>query len=112
MRLLIKDRGAGKTTQLILTSEATGYPIITHNEAAAQNIIRMAKIMGVHIPEPISISKIEHNGLRGFRLERVLIDEGYDIIEKALKEYIGCQNIVAITLSDRIKEISKMKEMR
>ena len=109
MRLLIKDRGTGKTTQLIHTSEATGYPIITHNETAAQNIIRMAEMMGVHIPTPISISKIEHSGLRGFRLEGVLIDEGYDIIEKALEEYIGCQNIVAVTLSDKLKEISKMK---
>lgn len=36
-------------------------------------------------------------------IEKVIIDEGYNIIEKALKEYIGCE-VVAVTLTDRIKE--------
>ena len=43
MRLLIKDRGKGKTTGLIYASEATGFPIATGNEVMVEHIKQMAK---------------------------------------------------------------------
>lgn len=103
MRLLIKDRAKGKTTQMIYTSESTGYPIVVETEAQKSLLMDKAKNMDVIIPEPVTINDIERRKLRGCRIEKVLIDEGYNIIANALKEYIGCE-VAAVTLTDRIKE--------
>lgn len=103
MRLLIKDRAKGKTTQVIYTSEATGYPIVVETEMQKNFIMDKAKEMDIIIPEPITIGEI--NNIRG-RIrpdDKIIIDEGYNIIEKALKAYIGC-DVMAVTLTDRIKE--------
>lgn len=103
MRLLIKDRAKGKTTQMIYTSEATGYPIVVETEMQKNFIMNKAKEMDIIIPEPITIGEI--NNIRG-RIrpdDKIIIDEGYNIIEKALKAYIGC-DVMAVTLTDRIKE--------
>lgn len=106
MRLLIKDRAKGKTTQMIYTSEATGYPIIVETQMQKSFIMDKAKEMNVIIPEPITLD--EANNIRG-RIkpnDKVIVDEGYNIIEKALKAYIGC-DVVAVTLTDKIKEHSQ-----
>lgn len=102
MRLLIKDRAKGKTTQMIYTSEATGYPIVVETETQKRFLMNMAEDMDINIPEPIAVNDIERR-TRGYRIEKVLIDEGYNIIAKALKEYIGCE-VAAVTLTDEIKE--------
>lgn len=102
MRLIIKGRGMGKTTQMIHTSESTGYPIIVETRSQAQLLIDKAKKMGAAIPEPITMSRID-SAIRSRRIEKVIIDEGHNIIEKALKAYIGC-DVAAVTLSDSLKE--------
>ena len=103
MRLIIKDRGKGKTTQMIYTSEATGYPIVVDTEFKKNNLINKSKEMDVIIPEPLTISDIHNNKkLRGCLIEKVIIDEGHNIIEKALKQYLGCE-VASVTLTDRIK---------
>lgn len=43
MKLIIKDRGMGKTTQLIHISEATGYPIVAAYKTTIGHIKSMAK---------------------------------------------------------------------
>lgn len=103
MRLLIKDRAKGKTTQMIYTSETTGYPIVVETELQKSNLMDKAKNMDVIIPEPITINEIEHGKLKRYRINKVIIDEGYNIIANALKKYIGCE-VAAVTLTDRIKE--------
>lgn len=109
MRLLIKDRAKGKTTQMIYTSEATGYPIVVETEAQKSLLMDKAKNMDVIIPEPVTINDVERRKLRGCRIEKVLIDEGYNIIANALKEYIGCE-VAAVTLTDRIKEQAQFEQ--
>ena len=42
MNLIIKDRGMGKTTQLIHISEATGYPIAVAYKTMIDNVKSMA----------------------------------------------------------------------
>jgi len=106
MRLLIKDRAKGKTTQMIYTSEATGYPIVVETQMQKNFIMNKAKEMSIVIPEPITLNEIKNmNNIRGrIRVnDKVIIDEGYNIIEKALKAYIGC-DVMAVTLTDKIKE--------
>lgn len=109
MRLLIKDRAKGKTTQMIYTSEATGYPIVVETESQKSNLMDKAKSMDVIIPEPVTINEIGHGKLRGCQPQKVIIDEGYNIIANALKEYIGCE-VAAVTLTDRIKEQAQFEQ--
>lgn len=111
MRLLIKDRAKGKTTQMIYTSEATGYPIVVETEMQRDYIMRMAEMMCVVIPEPITINDIKgsRNIVKAKRISKVIIDEGYNIIANALKEYIGCE-VAAVTLTDRIKEQAQFEQ--
>lgn len=103
MRLLIKDRGTGKTTQLIYTSEATGLPIAVETSSRIDLIMKMANEMNCYIPKPILIKDlIEHK----YRYENVLIDEAEKTIENALNHYLNC-NVIAATLSNSIKEVYK-----
>lgn len=58
MKLIIKDRGMGKTTQLIHISEATGYPIVVAYKTMIDNIKSTATKLGCKIPEPVLVSDI------------------------------------------------------
>ena len=100
MRLLIKNRGQGKTTQMIYTSEATGFLIVVETQARKNQIMEIAKKLNVVIEEPMTIDEIRKTKTR-FRHPdiKVIIDEGYNIIERALNEYIG-HDVVAVTLTD------------
>ena len=50
MKLIIKDRGMGKTTQLIHISEATGCPIVVAYKTMIDNIKSTATKLGCKIP--------------------------------------------------------------
>lgn len=102
MKWLNKKRAGGKTTGLIFTSEATGYPIIVETEAQARNVKALATKMEVKIPEPMSV-KSYFDTRQGRHIEKILIDESPKIIEDALKRYFGVE-IAAVTMSlDDIK---------
>lgn len=99
--LIIKDRGTGKSTQLLYTSATTQYPILTQTKDKAVNLIKMAEDLDLCIPVPLTENDIE--SIR-FRLpENILVDEGYDLIGTALNYYLGT-HVVAVTLSDKLKE--------
>ena len=100
MRLLIKDRGKGKTTGLIHTSEATGYPIVVSTHIEAIRIFETAKKIDCHIPMPITVREL-HNYPKN--LTNVLIDEVTTILEETLKEYLNVDNIICATMSDNLK---------
>lgn len=103
MRILIKDRGTGKTTGLIYASEATGYPIATGNENMVSNIKHLAEEMGCNIPEPATFWELQNGRCKGNRLyDTVLIDEVECILEDALSQYLGC-TVKCATMSDKLK---------
>ena len=94
MKVFNLPRGSGKTFRLILVSGVTGYPIITHCTAAADNIKRQADSMGIEIPDPISIHRLsEHSNVR----QRVLVDEVMLCIQ-ALFDKFGC-DVQAVTMT-------------
>lgn len=101
MRLLIKDRGKGKTTGLIYASEATGFPIATGNEVMVEHIKQMAKEMNCNIPEPITFYELREKRL-GVVYNNVLLDEVTCILEDALNDYLGT-NVICATMSDNLK---------
>lgn len=103
MRLIIKDRGTGKTTGLIYASEATGYPIATANEVMVENIKKLAAEMNCNIPEPVTFWELQNGRCKGNRLyDTVLIDEVEYILEDALSQYLGC-TVKCATMSDKLK---------
>lgn len=101
MRLLIKDKGQGKTTGLIYASEATGYPIVTFGNVQAKIIKDTAEQMGCVIPEPLTVDELKTRRLPSDT--NVLLDEVTTILDKALKSYLGV-NVVCATMSDDLKE--------
>lgn len=97
IKLLNKPRNSGKTTELIHASEVTGYPIITNNKTQAAYIFDSAQKMGCNIEKPMTVSELLSTN-KPFNYENVLIDEGLDIISKALDCYLR-SHVVAVTLT-------------
>ena len=98
-RLIIKDRQKGKTTGLLFTSEATGYPIVVPYLKRIEDLKAKALELNLSIPEPLTVEQMRNYG---HKFDNILIDEGYDIIGLALDAYMGC-HVVGVTLSDNLK---------
>lgn len=101
LRLLIKDRAAGKTTGLIYASEATGYPIVVPTNSCIKHIKMMAQELEVTIPEPMTVEELRRPCAH--KPERVLVDEVFSIIGDALDTYLGT-HVVGATMTDPLKE--------
>lgn len=97
MKLIIKDRGMGKTTQLIHISEVTGYPIAAAYKTTIGHIKSTATKLGCKIPEPVLISDIVTGKIQ---YDNILVDEvALDgVLKKALNNYFN-SNVVACTCS-------------
>lgn len=97
MKLIIKDRGMGKTIQLIHISEATGYPIVVAYKTMIDNIKSTATKLGCKIPEPVLISDMTTGKTQ---YDNILVDEVTldGVLKKALNNYFN-SNVVACTCS-------------
>lgn len=104
--LVIKDRGTGKSTQLVYTSAITQYPIITQHRTSIIHLMDLANELGVVIPTPMTVDDYKARGR--IHENHILIDEGYDLIGEALDAYMGT-HVVAVTLSDKIKEMDSIR---
>lgn len=104
--LVIKDRGTGKSTQLVYTSAVTQYPIITQHRTSIIHLMDLANELGVVIPTPMTVDDYKARGR--IHENHILIDEGYDLIGEALNAYMGT-HVVAVTLSDKIKEMDSIR---
>ena len=101
-RLLIKERGERKTTGLLYTSEATGYPIIVNTEMQLTYLMQQAKDLNINIPAPMTVRQLrEQRGIR--KPKNVLVDEEYGVIHDALQNYLGSQ-VVALTFTDSLRK--------
>lgn len=104
--LVIKDRGTGKSTQLVYTSAVTQYPIITQHRTSIMHLMDLANELGLVIPTPMTVDDYKARGR--IHENHILIDEGYDLIGEALDAYMGT-HVVAVTLSDKIKEMDSIR---
>lgn len=104
--LVIKDRGTGKSTQLVYTSAVTQYPIITQHRTSIMHLMDLANELGVVIPTPMTVDDYKAKGR--IHENHILIDEGYNLIGEALDAYMGT-HVVAVTLSDKIKEMDSIR---
>lgn len=100
MKFLIKERGIGKTTGLLFTSEATGCTIIVDNKKQVEILKSKANELGITIPEPMTSDTFRGDGRSHcLSVKGILIDEADNIIEKALIDYFNGANIVAVTMT-------------
>ena len=104
--LVIKDIGTGKSTQLVYTSAVTQYPIITQHRTSIMHLMDLANELGLVIPTPMTVDDYKARGR--IHENHILIDEGYDLIGEALDAYMGT-HVVAVTLSDKIKEMDSIR---
>lgn len=95
MKLISGKRASGKTSELIITSKMTGFPIVTSTISSVENIKNMAKDMNCEIPEPITISQFNNREFKHL-INRVLIDNLEFILEEALTSYIGAEVVTAV----------------
>ena len=102
MKLLIKDKGAGKTTGLIYTSEATDYPIVTNDNISKHYIMDMAKQMECEIPEPLTVDELKRVPI--YRGANVLFDNIESILERAINTYLDANVVCATMRNFLIKE--------
>lgn len=109
--LIIKERGEGKTTQLLYTSATTQYPIIVQNHSQVKFLLDKAKDLNLIIPVPMTVEEVKNGRSHGMNYDRVLVGEGYDLIGEALDAYMGT-HVVAVTLTDRVKEFADKKVVR
>lgn len=98
MQVISKPRQGGKTYQLIMASEVTGYPIVTFTEAARKHVKSMAKDIGCNIPEPVTAGQLHNEHVRGIRsYENVLLDDMEYVIQDALNKYLHTNVICSMT---------------
>ena len=97
MQLIVKDRGAGKTHMLIQTSAVTGYPIVCFSEFQASLVKEKAELLGLDIPDPISIKQLRNENISTQMRDKVLVDDVQMIIDYALAEYLGVKKVVEAT---------------
>lgn len=97
MKVIKRPRGSGKTTQLIYTSEITGYPIVVFDTTRAENLKKMAEKMNCNIPEPIIFHNFKHQ-IIGKHRDKILIDDLDNMLEHILTEYFQI-SIAAVTIS-------------
>ena len=107
--LIIKDRATGKTTQLLYTSATTQYPIIVQNHSQVKLLLDKANNLDLIIPVPMTVEECKYK--YGMNHDCVLVDEGYNLIGEALDAYMGT-HVMAVTLTDRVKELADKKVVR
>lgn len=103
MKFINMGRRSGKTTILITTAYATGYPIIVRTSEQAQWVRDRAKSLGMDV-EVFSYSQWIniHRGPDN----KVLVDEATDFIEDALKNSLNA-NVVTCTFTIPMEDIKK-----
>ena len=101
--LIIKDRGTGKTTQLLYTSATTQYPIMV--QLQTKLLLDKAKDLNLIIPVPMTVEEFKNGRCHGMNHDHVLVDEGYNLIGEAIDAYMGT-HVAAVTFTDRVKELA------
>ena len=74
MEIIYKERGCGKTKDLIYRSAENNIPILVATEIERQNLMLKANVLGVNIPSPISIKDLKEGVLEKEEINSIYID--------------------------------------
>ncbi len=100
MKLIIKPRQSGKTSELIRMSEETNAYILTPNRVMAEYVSIMAKQQGYNILFPITLDEYMRSRLKGSHVTHILIDNADMVLQQIFNE----ATIDAITMSSEEPE--------
>lgn len=95
MEIILKSRGAGKTTDLIRKSAKSKAYIICFSQDEAHNIVHLANNMGLKIPFPISYREFLNEQYYAKGIKSFLIDNADGLLQFIAKNV----RIEAITLT-------------
>ena len=103
MKIINLSRGQGKTTRLLYASEWNDVPILCATESNKKHLIDTAKRLGLNFPEPIAVTDLTHNTIRGSDLAKkdLFVDEAPWVLQSLLNSMGMMGGIKAITLSER-----------
>lgn len=96
MKVIVRPRQTGKTTQLIYTSSTLDCPILVTTKKEAERLLFEAKKLGLYIPDPISVYELIEGKFQGMSNTKILADESQEILRILLNHY-GC-DLVAMTV--------------
>ena len=105
MKIINLPRGQGKTTRLLYASEFNDAPILCHTHASKDYLMDRANDLKLDIPEPIVISDIVNNKLRGNKAmdKDLLVDEAPYVLQALLHCFGMRGEVKAITLTEKDK---------
>jgi hypothetical protein len=75
MKVIVRDRRRGKTSDLIRLAAAEGLCIVCPVPALAAEVARMAAGAGLDIPAPVTWQQFIDGGIRGRRINGFAIDD-------------------------------------
>lgn len=90
MKRIIKERGTGKTYELVKLSAEKQIPILCMSK---EGVLDRAKELNVKIPQPISIWDYEKGLHRGRDIESVLVDDSEYILQRLLEFKINALTV-------------------
>ena len=96
-RIILKERGKGKSTGLLYTSEATGYRIICYTRKQCEYLKNMAKELNLKIPDPMDLKT--YMDIKGHMIDSgILIDDLDACLDKILRDYFKI-DVIAVTIT-------------
>lgn len=100
-KIIVDERGSGKTTKAIKESARTGKYILAPNIHMARMIYDSARKMDIQIPFPVAVEELNDSRFRGSSISRdgLIIDEALMTLEAILGVPIHM-----ITMSERREE--------
>ena len=103
MKIINLGRGQGKTTRLLYASEFNDMPILCSTLTDKRCLQKQAKRYGLEIPEPITVSDVASNTLRGSEeiLKDILVDEAPMVLQNLLSSLGMRGGVRAITLTEK-----------
>ena len=103
MKIINLPRAKGKTTRLLYASEFQEIPILCVNDRYKEYLIDAAEELGLKIPEPISVTEVVSNRLRGNNIgdNGVLVDEAPMVLQSLLNSFGLKGEVKAITLTEK-----------
>ena len=112
MKIISKQTGGGKTTELLKISAEKKMPIISaYGGDYIENVLKLrAKILNLEIPEPFSWYEIQQGKHRGKQYPGFLIDDIDYILERDLSAPIYAASITTCKNLIDYKEVEKYKE--
>ncbi len=104
MKIINQGRGQGKTTRLLYASEFQDVPILCATQVQKQHLVDTANRLGLNIPEPICVSDLTHETIRGKDIiteKGIFVDEAHWVLQHLLNSMGMRGEIKAITLSEK-----------